>query len=54
MDTTSNNNDSTRMDWILFLVFLIITIGLLIYADEWFWVTLPFVLTYFAKALRAM
>lgn len=52
MDTTSN--DSTRMDWIFFFVSLIATILLLMYADEWFWVTLPFVLTYFAKALRAM
>jgi len=24
------------------------------YVDEWFWVVLPFVLTYFVKALRMM
>ena len=52
MDTTQN--DSTRLDWILFLVFFVVTVLLLLYADEWFWLGLPFMLTYFAKALRAM
>ncbi len=42
------------MDWLIFFVSLIVTILLLMYADEWFWLGLPFVLTYFAKALNAM
>lgn len=52
METTTNN--STRQDWMLTLVFGIITIALLIYASEWFWLSLPFLLTYMVKALRAM
>lgn len=52
MDTTTNN--STRQDWMLFALFAVITIALLVYADEWFWLTLPFVLTFLVKALRAM
>ncbi len=52
MDTTSN--DSTRQDWILFIISTVICLALLVFADEWFWLALPFVLTYLVKALRAM
>ena len=51
METAKN---STTMDWIIFLISTVIMIGLLMYASEWFWVALPFVLTYLAKALRAL
>lgn len=47
-------NKSTTMDWIIFLVSTVIMTGLLLYASEWFWVMLPFVLTYLVKALRAI
>ncbi len=53
METTTNNK-STALDWILFLVSAVLCILLLIYADEWFWIPLPFALTYLVKALRAM
>jgi fatty acid desaturase len=49
---TSNN--STLLDWIIFLVSLVAMIGLLMYASEWFWVALPFVLTYLVRALKMM
>lgn len=42
------------MDWMLFGVSTIICILLLIYASEWFWLALPFVLTYLVKAVRAI
>lgn len=42
------------MDWILFLVSTVIMILFFMYADEWFWVALPFVLTYFVRALRVI
>ena len=45
---------STGRYWMLFLVSLVITIGLLIYMPAWFWVTLPFVLTYLVKAFDMM
>lgn len=47
-------NKSTMMDWIIFFVSTIIMIGMLMYMSEWFWVALPFVLTYLVKALRAI
>lgn len=49
MEATKN---STRTDWIIFFISLAVMIGFFIYADEWFWVALPFVLTYFVRALR--
>jgi hypothetical protein len=51
MDTT---NKSTRQDWIIFFISLAIMILFFIFADEWFWVALPFVLTYFVRAIRVI
>ena len=48
------NNKSRGLDWILFLVSTVAVILLLMFADEWFWVALPFSLTYFVKALNAI
>ncbi len=45
---------SSRLDWIFFLGSLAVCIGLLAFADEWFWLALPFVLTYFVKALNVI
>ena len=52
METTSKSSKS--MDWVLFLLSLIVTILLLIFVTEWFWVSLPFVITYLVKALDSM
>lgn len=53
MEANAKNN-STAMDWLFFLVSTAVVILLLIFANEWFWVALPFSLTYLVKALRAM
>ncbi|MEL7222674.1 MAG: hypothetical protein AAGJ93_15240 [Bacteroidota bacterium] len=53
MSSTSEDN-STGMAWIWFLVSTAIMILLLIFANEWFWLALPFSLTYLVKALRVM
>jgi len=53
MSSTTEDN-STRMDWVWFLVSTIAMILLLIFANEWFWLALPFSLTYLVKALRVM
>ena len=45
---------STTIDWILFLVSTVVIILLLMYASEWFWLALPFVLTYLVRALRVI
>lgn len=50
-DTTPKSH---RLDWIIFAVSLVVTIGFLIVDPTWFWVTLPFVLTYFVKAIDYM
>lgn len=47
-------NNSTRTDWILFLISAAVMTYMLLYVSEWFWVALPFVLTYFVKAVRAI
>ncbi|MEO6191283.1 MAG: hypothetical protein ABIO44_14045 [Saprospiraceae bacterium] len=50
----SEKNTSSTSDWLIFLVSTAVTCGLLVYAPAWFWVTLPFVLTYLTKALKAL
>mgnify|MGYP005845979913 FL=1 len=42
------------LDWLIFLVSTVICVALLAYATEWFWLALPFVLTYFVRAVRAI
>lgn len=46
--------NSARLDWIIFFISLAVMIGFFVWADEWFWLALPFVLTYFVRALRMM
>lgn len=45
---------SKASDWAIFFVFLVFTVGFLIFEPTWFWVFLPFVLTYFVKAIGYM
>ena len=45
---------STMMDWILFLVTLVIFIALLAFKAEWSWLALPFWTTYLVKALKVI
>jgi hypothetical protein len=49
--TTESKNDNPRLYWMITLVSLVACITLVILAPEWFWVTLPFLLTFFVKAL---
>ncbi len=41
-------------DWIMFLVSTLVMVALLIFANEWFWLALPFSLTYLVRALDKM
>ena len=43
---------STGKYWLMTLLSLIVTIGLLWMKPEWFWVPLPFLLTGFVKAMN--
>jgi len=52
MNTTENKSHAS--DWMIFAVSLVVMIALLIFIPEWFWLALPFVLTYLVKALDLM
>lgn len=47
-------NESRKSDWLYFLISTAATVGLLICYPAWFWVGLPFSLTYLTKALKAL
>ena len=51
---TTNSKQSHRTDWLIFAVTLVITLAFLAVNPTWFWVFLPFVLTYFVKAMDYM
>jgi len=42
---------ATSMYWIYFLVSTVVLIAMLIWVNEWFWLALPFSLTFLVKAL---
>lgn len=51
-DTTQNKEGkNTMIWWLIFLITTAITIFMLMYVDEWFWLALPFSLTSLTKAL---
>ncbi len=52
MESTSTK--STGKYWIYFGVSAAATLALLIFANEWFWVGLPFMLTYLVQAMDKM
>lgn len=47
-------NSSRGKYWIVFFVFLAIMVYFLIVDPTWFWLPLPFVLTFFVKAIDYM
>jgi hypothetical protein len=49
-----NTQESNKKDWFIFAISLVAMIVLLIILPEWFWVVLPFVCTYFIKAINYM
>ena len=51
---SSENTSSSARDWIIFLISTLIMIAMLIWMNEWFWLALPFSLTYLVKALKMM
>jgi hypothetical protein len=46
-----NSSKSKSINWIIALVSLVVVVFLVIVKPEWFWVALPFFLTYFVIAL---
>jgi hypothetical protein len=44
----------SKADWLIFLVSATATLALLMYMDTFFWIALPFTLTFLVKALKMM
>lgn len=53
-DNIAKEGGSTMMWWIAFLVTTVITLVMLKYMSEWFWLGLPFSLTALTKAMRVI
>lgn len=47
-------NESSKKYWIYFGISFVIIVLLLAYASEFFWIALPFVLTFLVKAFNAI
>ncbi len=54
MAENTQEKESTGLYWIITIVSTLVTIALLIFANEWFWVGLPFALTGLVKATRGI
>ncbi len=52
--STDTTPKSHTTDWIIFFVSTAICVFMLMYMSEWFWLALPFVVTYLVKALDKM
>ncbi len=46
----TESKSSPMFWWLMFIVTTIITLFMVVYVDEWFWLVLPFSLTSLAKA----
>ena len=51
MESNPESKVNRKTMWLLFLVSTIATVGLLIFNPTWFWVPLPFMLTYLVYAM---
>lgn len=54
MSTQTEEKKSVGLDWILFLVSTVVMLYMLFISSPWFWVALPFSLTYLVKGLRVI
>lgn len=52
--SSQSNTSASRMDWIIFLISFAVCVFLLLTSPQWFWVPLPFVITYLVKGLNMM
>jgi hypothetical protein len=50
----SEEKGNVRTYWLITLVSLVACVALVILSPEWFWLTLPFLFTYFVKAIGMM
>ncbi|MCU0346551.1 MAG: hypothetical protein MUC59_06395 [Saprospiraceae bacterium] len=50
----NTENTSTAKYWMLFAVTLVITLVMLVFVPQWFWIMIPFPLTFLVQAMRLM
>lgn len=50
----ASEKSSNMKAWGLFVVWTIITLGMLVVVPQWFWLALPFMLTYLVQAMGVM
>ena len=53
-EVTNEEQGSKAKYWLITIVSALACIGFLVYSPEWFWLTLPFLFTYFVKAIGMM
>ena len=53
-EVTTEKKGNKGLYWLITLVSAAACAGLLIFSPEWFWLTLPFLFTYFVKAIDMM
>lgn len=51
---STTSSDARGKYWLYFLVFLVIFLLMLIFMNQWFWVSMPFMLTFLVMALGYM
>jgi len=51
---TAESKTSNRMDWLIFFLSTVIFFLMIFFVPSFFWVALPFVCTYFVKAMNWM
>lgn len=51
---TEQTGTSKRIYWLFFLISLVVFILMLMFMNQWFWVSLPFMLTFLVMALGYM
>ena len=52
--TTTTTNESRRKYWLFFLISFVIFALMLMFMNQWFWIAMPFMLTYLVLALGYM
>ncbi|MBI5915709.1 MAG: hypothetical protein HY842_10050 [Bacteroidetes bacterium] len=50
----NTEKSSTGRTWILFIVSTIVLLLMIVWVPQWFWLALPFSLTFLVQAMRVM
>lgn len=53
-ESTPQQKENKGLYWVITLVSAVACVLLIMFSPEWFWVTLPFLFTYFVKAIDMM